>query len=246
MNMSENGNTALAVNEDNIIQLNTAVDVSQRTDIVAECESIEIKTQTDVEKSVELERTLKDNKKEIELGFKPVIDKAYQTHRELTAKRNAFLKPIEDAITTIQNKRNRYVAYQERIRKEQEAELARQQKAAEETERLRQAELAEVNGDAEGAEAILSGEAAIHVPTPPAAAMAEPEKVGGLVTKKVYSAACVDKMALVKAIASGRDDLLHLLTIDQSALNKLAAATKENFKVAGCRLETTTRTHTRA
>lgn len=244
--MNENGNAALVEQHAEIIQLNTAVDIKQRTDIVAKCRDIEIKSPIDVEKSVELERTLKDNKTEIEAALNPIISKANQAHKMLTAKRNAFLKPIEDAITMIQNKRNNYIIEQENKRKAQEAELAKQQKAAEEAERLRQAEIAEVNGDSEGAEAILSSEAAIHVPTAPTAAMIEPEKADGLITKKVYSAICTDKMALVKAIAASRDDLLHLLIIDQSALNKLAAATKENFKIAGCRLETTTRTHTRA
>lgn len=231
---------------ENIIQLNTAVDVQQRTDIVKECEALTIKTQSDVEKSVELERTLKDNKKAIEEGFKPVVDEANKIHKTLTAKRNAFLKPIEDALSLVQGKRNKYLQEQERIRKEQEAARLKAQKDAEEQERLRQAELAEMNGDTEGAEAILSGEAAVHVPTPPASAEPEQEKTEGLVVKRLYTATCIDKMALVKAIAGGRADLLHLLEIDQSALNKLAAATKENFQVAGCRLDVTTRTHTRA
>lgn len=231
---------------ENIIYLNTAVDVQQRTDIIKECEALTISTQSDVDKSVELERTLKENKKDIEAGFKPIIDNAFKIHRELTATRNAFLKPIEDALSLVQGKRNKYLQEQERIRKEQEAARLKAQKEAEEIERLRQAELAEMNGDTEGAEAILSGEAPVHVPAAPAFAETEIQKTDGLVVKKVYSAICDDKMALIKAIAGGRADLLHLLTIDQSALNKLAAATKENFQVAGCRLDVTTRTHTRA
>lgn len=229
-----------------IIQLNTAVDVQQRTDIIAECEALTIQTQTDVEKSVELERMLKENKKDIEAGFKPIIDNAFKIHRELTAKRNAFLKPIEDALTLIQGKRNAHIQKQEQLRKQEEAARLKAQKEAEEAERMRQAELAEINGDTQGAEAILSGEAPVHVPAAPAFTETETQKPDGLVVKKVYSAICDDKMALIKAIAGGRADLLHLLTIDQSALNKLAAATKENFQVAGCRLEITTRTHTRA
>ena len=231
---------------ENIIYLNTAVDVQQRIDIVKECEALTISTQSDVDKSVELERTLKENKKAIEEGFKPVVDEAHKIHKALTAKRNAFLKPIEDALSLVQGKRNKYLQEQERIRKEQEAARLEALREAEEQERLRQAELAEMNGDTEGAEAILSGEAAVHVPTAPAFAEPEQEKTEGLVVKKLYTAVCTDKMALVKAIAGGRTDLLHLLEIDQSALNKLAAATKENFQVAGCRLDVTTRTHTRA
>ena len=231
---------------ENIIHLNTAVDVQQRTDIVKECEALTIETQADVEKSVELERTLKENKKDIEAGFKPIIDTAFKIHRELTAKRNAFLKPIEDALTLIQGKRNTHIQKQEQIRKQQEAARLKAQKEAEEAERMRQAELAEINGDTQGAEAILNGEAPVHVPAAPAFAETETQKADGLVIKKVYSAVCDDKMALIKAIAGGRADLLHLLEVDQSALNKLAGATKENFQVAGCRLEVTTRTHTRA
>ena len=230
---------------ENIIQLNTAVDVQQRTDIISECEALEIRGQSDVEKSVELERGLKDNKKAIEDGFKPIVEEAHRIHKALTAKRGAFLKPIEDALLLIQRKRNAFLSEQERIRREQEAAILKAQKEAEEAERLRQAELAELNGDTEGAEAILSGQAAVHTPFAPSAPV-EQTKTEGLVTKTIYKAECTDKMALVKAIAAGRTDLLDLFVIDQSALNKLAAALKDNFNVAGCSLKKDITTHTRA
>jgi hypothetical protein len=230
---------------ENIIQLNTAVDVQQRTDIISECEALEIRGQSDVEKSVELERGLKDNKKAIEDGFKPIVEEAHRIHKALTAKRGAFLKPIEDALLLIQRKRNAFLSEQERIRREQEAAILKAQKEAEEAERLRQAELAELNGDTEGAEAILSGQAAVHTPFAPSAPV-EQTKTEGLVTKTIYKAECTDKMALVKAIAAGRTDLLDLFVIDQSALNKLAAALKDNFNVAGCTLKKDITTHTRA
>lgn len=231
---------------ENIIQLNTAVDVQQRTDIIAECEALKINDQTDVEKSVELERGLKDNKKAIEEGFKPIVEEAHRIHKALTAKRGAFLKPIEDALLLIQRKRNTFLAEQERIRREQEAALLKAQKEAEEAERLRQAELAEARGDNEGAEAILSGQAVVHTPFIPSAPEATQVKTEGLVTKTIYKAECTDKMALIKAIASGRTELLDLLVIDQSALNKLAAVLKDNFNVAGCSLKKDITTHTRA
>lgn len=230
---------------ENIIQLNTAVDVQQKTDIIAECEALIIQTQADIEKSVELEKELKNNKKDIENGFKPVIDKAYSAHRELTAKRNAFLKPVEDALALVQRKRNAYLAEQELIRREQEAARLKAQKEAEEAERIRQAELAEMNGDTKGAEAILSEQTIIHVPAAPVFEADTQTKTEGLVTKVIYSAACNDLMALVKAIAGGRSDLLYLLTVDQSALNKLASAQKDNFNVPGCKLNKEIKTHTR-
>lgn len=230
---------------ENIIQLNTAVDVQQRTDIIAECEALKINDQTDVEKSVELERGLKDNKKAIEDGFKPIVEEAHKIHKALTAKRGAFLKPIEDALLLIQRKRNAFLSEQERIRREQEAALLKAQQEAEEAERLRQAELAEMNGDKEGAEAILNEQTTIHVPAAPVFEADTQSKTEGLVTKVIYSAACNDQMALVKAIAGGRTDLLYLLTVDQSALNKLASAQKENFNVPGCKLIKEIKTHTR-
>ena len=230
---------------ENIIHLNTAVDVQQRTDIISECEALEIRGQSDVEKSVELERELKDNKRAIEDGFKPIVEEAHRVHRELTAKRSAFLKPVEDALALVQKKRNTYIAEQERIRREQEAARLKAQKEAEEAERIRQAELAEMNGDTKGAEAILSEQTTIHVPAAPMFEADTQAKTEGLVTKMVYSAACNDQMALVKAIAGGRTDLLYLLTVDQSALNKLAAAQKDNFNVPGCKLNKEIKTHTR-
>lgn len=231
--------------ESNIISLNTEIVVEQRADIISAVDALQINDKADVDLSVEYEQQLKENKKLVEETFDPIVKKAHAAHKALTARRSEYLKPLEAAIEKVQAKRNAYIKEQQRIQQEQEAALLKAQQEAEEAERLRQAELAEARGDNEGAEAILSGQAAVHVPSAPAFAQTQP-KTEGLVTKTVYTVVCEDKMALVKAIASGRDDLLHLLVIDQSALNKLAAATKENFKVAGCSLKKDITTHTRS
>jgi len=228
-----------------VIQLQTEVEVQQDSSVIAKVKSLVISNQEDVEESVKLEKTLKDNLKAIKDGFKPIVAAAHQAHKALKAKENAYCKPVDEAIKKVQVIRNAYFEAEEQKRKEREAERIRLQNEQEEQERIRQADVAEASGDTEGAEAIISGNTPIHTPVPPVSEESTQPKTEGLVVKKTYSGHVDDLMKLVKTIADNRPDLLYLVQPDQSAINKLASAQKENFNVPGIRLDVQTKTHTR-
>ena len=63
--------------------------------------------------------------------------------------------------------------------------------------------------------------------------VAAPTKLAGVSSRKVWKAGITDRAAAIKAMAND-PAYQHLLTIDESALNKLAAAMKNpNCPIAG-------------
>lgn len=94
--------------------------------------------------------------KEIDEWFKPMADKAFQTHRAITGKWNETKKPLQDADAHVTQQVKLYLA---EVRRQQEAEEARLREIArkEEEERiLREAAELEAEGRAEEADEILS------------------------------------------------------------------------------------------
>src|SRR5574343_1373820 len=102
--------------------------------------------------------------KEIDGTFKPIADKAFQTHRSITAKWKEVKAPLEDAKIYLVNQ---VKAYQRKDREEAEAEqqrLAEIARKQEEERRLAEALEAEKEGHVEEAQAIIEEE--VFVPTP--------------------------------------------------------------------------------
>ena len=86
----------------------------------------------------------------------------------------------------------------------------------------------EAKGKTEDAEA-MRNVAAMTVAAP--VTVAAPTKLAGVSSRKVWKASVTDRAAAIKAMADN-PAYQHLLTIDESALNKLAAAMK-NCPIAG-------------
>lgn len=156
-------------------------------------------------------KPMDDAKKAVMDVYKPAIEKLNQAEAAL-----------KSTITTYQNE-------QRRLADLAAAEEAR--KAREEAEKLRaKAEKMEAKGKAEDAEA-LRNVADMTVAAP--RAVAAPSKLAGVSTRKVWKANVIDRAAAIKALADN-PAYQHLLTIDESALNKLAAAMKSpNCPIAG-------------
>lgn len=62
-----------------------------------------------------------------------------------------------------------------------------------------------------------------------------PAKAAGTSTRKKWKARVTDKAALVKYIAA-HPQFLHVLEVNESALNKLAGAMEENLNIDGCQV----------
>ena len=148
-------------------------------------------------------KPMDDAKKAVMDIYKPAIEKLGQAETVLKA-----------AITSFQNE-------QRRLADLAAAEEAR--KAREEAEKMQaKAEKLEAKGKTEDAEA-LRNVAAMTVAAP--RTVAAPAKLAGVSTRKVWKANITDRSAAIKALADN-PAYQHLLTIDESALNKLAAAMK--------------------
>jgi hypothetical protein len=107
---------------------------------------------------------ISDMMKEVDGTFKPMADKAFAAHREITGRWKQIKQPLEDAKTYLVNQIKGYKRkVQEAVEAEQRrlAEIARKQ---EEERRLAEALQAEQEGNEAEAQAIIEEE--MFVPTP--------------------------------------------------------------------------------
>ena len=156
-------------------------------------------------------KPMDDAKKAVMDIYKPAIERLGQAETAL-----------KDAISNYQKE-------QRRLADLAAAEAAR--KAREEAQKLAaKAEKLEAKGKTEDAEA-MRNVAAMTVAAP--VTVAAPTKLAGVSLRKTWKASVTDRAAAIKAMADN-PAYQHLLTIDESALNKLAAAMKNpNCPIAG-------------
>ena len=167
--------------------------------------------------------------------------------KELDEERKRITKPMDDAKkavmdiykpaierlgqaeTALKDAISNYQKEQRRLADLAAAEAARN--AREEAQKLAaKAEKLEAKGKTEDAEA-MRNVAAMTVAAP--VTVAAPTKLAGVSSRKVWKASVTDRAAAIKAMADN-PAYQHLLTIDESALNKLAAAMKNpNCPIAG-------------
>jgi hypothetical protein len=94
--------------------------------------------------------------KEIDEWFKPLADKAFQSHRAITGKWKETKAPLEQADAHVTQQVKLYLADIRRKQEAEEARLREQARKEEEERRLREAEELEAEGRTEEAEEVLS------------------------------------------------------------------------------------------
>lgn len=114
-------------------------------------------------------------------------------------------------------------AYQD----EQEHQRQLAQKRAQEEAQLSEAIHHEALGDQRAAEQVLDGRGVVSVSVPPTL-----PKIAGIAPRDYWSALVEDKLALVKAVASGAVPLEAILA-NQAFLNEQARALKESLRYPG-------------
>jgi len=173
----------------------------------------------DLKKIKALGKQLEEDRKQI---TKPLDDEKalvmdhYRPAQEFLVKAESVLK----------GKLNVYLQDEERKRREAQAKA--EADARKERERLqREAEKAAAKGQTEKADALRENAAAVttHV-------VQEPTKIAGVAVRQLWRARVTDKTALVKA-ALERPDVMALILVDESSLNKLATALKDNLNIPG-------------
>ena len=184
----------------------------------------EIANSEQYEHGAEIVKALKTMQAEISKVFDPIVEKAYQAHREATAQRAKYLDPLKDGEKRVK------ASMADWTRKEQ-ARIMAERKAAEQAAALERAALEAAKkqsyeeairaGDLQSAREIAQIDPAAEIK------VAEPvqAKVSGVTTRKTYRAEVTNLAALVKA-AVDIPQYLSFLSANEQALNAFARAAK--------------------
>ena len=180
-------------------------------------------------------KSIKRAQESVKAFFDPDIAKAHELHKSLTAKRKAFLDPLNEAEAAGKSARITWDNEQERLRKAEQDRLDAEARAKEEKEKAKleaKAQKAEANGDAAAAEAIRERKEQVIVQAP----IAAPRTVetAGIKKVKKWKAEVTDPLALIKAVAEGKAPIGLVMPNDQ-ALQRQAVATRDTFHVPGVR-----------
>ena len=176
-------------------------------------------------------KTIKDMMKEVSDTFDPIIEQAHKAHKKALEQKAKYYSPLDQASRNVKKLMSDYDMEQERIRQAEQRRLEEEARKAEEERRLQEAIMAEEAGEKEEAAAIL--EEPVYVP-PVQVQKATPKLQGGPVYREVWSAECVDIVALCRAVADGKAST-EFVAANLPALNRMAVALKQTFNVPGCR-----------
>ncbi len=155
--------------------------------------------------------------KTVDEFFKPMADKAFQAHRAITGKWNEVKNPLLEADKYLTGQVKGYLRKCEEERLAEERRLAEIARKAEEERRLAEAEQLEKEGHTEEAQAVI--EEPIYVPPPIVESVAP--KADGRKYRTLPRARVIDKMKIVKAVATN-PALLDLIDINISVANQKA------------------------
>jgi hypothetical protein len=210
-----------------------------------------VRTDDDYRQAGEILRAVRAQNRAIEERLNPIIAAANKAHKAATSLRSELTAPIVRAETAVKVSMAAFVdrrAEEERERRRQaeEVELKRQ---AEERARLEEArrdearllvtaaEL-EAKGQVEEAAALLDEIVAAPItppplPAPPPAPPIRVEKVAGASVRAAWSMRIVDERQLVEAWLRGEVPA-DVVSINQSALDRIARSMKAASRVPGC------------
>jgi hypothetical protein len=147
-------------------------------------------------------------------------------HANAVSERDKWVVPCKAGQAIIGRSTAAWEAEQNRIRIADENRLAAEARKRDEDAKLNAAEAAEKSGDAKLAERI------INMPTITPQIVLPGLPTAGRSTRTTWKAECFDLMALVKAVAAGKEPI-HYLEANMVTLNKQANLAKENMNVAG-------------
>jgi len=170
---------------------------------------------------------VKAMQKQINDTFDPMIKKAHEAHREAISQKKHFETPLKEAEGIVKKEIGKYMAEQERIRKEAEEKARREReeaerKAKEEEERkLQEAIKAEETGDIEAAENILNS--IPSKPEPVAAPIPMKPMTQGISTQKRW------KFRIIDADKIPRE----YMKPDEQKIGAIVRATKGQTKIPG-------------
>lgn len=166
---------------------------------------------------------MNDLVKKIKEYWKPLKEKAFQVHKEITGKENEMLKPVEDRRKELAKRVSAYLTEQERIKQDEQRKRDEEIRAQIERERAKlekKAEKAEVKGDTDKAEALREQAADVYVP--PVIVQGAVDKTtrteeGTISTVKDIEVTITDPVEILKGIIAGHIPIA-VITINESKL----------------------------
>lgn len=198
----------------------TPIMISANAVVVADAATYDIAGQTCKE--------LTALEKRIQKYWEEDIDRAYQSHRSLTRKRDEMLKPVSERKVLLKRQMGVWEDEQERVRRETQRVADEAARKMAEEQALAEAEAHERAGDSAAAAAVLEQ----PMQPPPVAVRSAVPKGYGTFTRKIWRAEIVDLMALVKAVAAGKAPL-QALEANMVFLNNQARVMNDSFSCPG-------------
>jgi hypothetical protein len=207
------------------IDAQSAIECQKKSsDLSFQAKNLEIKNQNDYEFGATLLKSVKGLAKIAESARKTITDPIDVARKAAMDLFRPVMESLESDEKIIKNKMLTYAAEQEKIRQEQERKLRieAEEKARKERERLEErARKAAESGKAAKAEELQQAAAEVQAVAPVLAPRVE--KVIGVSTKTIWKARVKD-IAIVPR---------EYMVVDESALNKVAQATKGSLNIPG-------------
>lgn len=146
--------------------------------------------------------------KAIDAEFKPDIQSAHELHKSLLDRSKRLQAPFKEAQRIVDAEIKRDYLEQERIRREEERaarEKAEAERRAQEAQQQATVDELIEAGDVDGAEALLQSEV-VTAPTVPIETVDKTVRstAGSTTVRKDINVTVVDKMAVVRAVATGQ------------------------------------------
>ena len=210
-------------------------EIERRTQTMLQrAQALEIVDQATYDAAVELGRAIKDLRAEAEAHHRPVIDAALQAHRRALEAYRRIDEPLKAAEAEIKRRLSAWVAEQERLRQEAERRAREEaERAAAEALEAQLEQMEAAGAPAEVVEAVIRQAEAAPVTAPRVAP--EYESAPGVAARKTYRAQVVSMIDLIRWVAQNPTHET-LLQPNQSALNALARAQRENLRIPGVRV----------
>jgi len=180
--------------------------------------------------AAEFLKELKTAQAKVVKFFGPMKQKAHAAWKEIVASESNVLNPLKAAEGSIKNKMLYYDDERKRQAAEEQNKLQKIADAKAEAERMRQIKAAAKLKTGSLREERLAE--ADEVIAPIIHVQHETPKVTGISSRTAWKARIINKQDFIRAAAADQN-LLGFVTIDQTALNRLAQATKGQLNYRG-------------
>lgn len=195
----------------------------QISQLIAEMERVEIKTDEEYGFGEDWLRRNKATQKIVADAFEPERVEAKARYDEILETKKQYIVPLEASEKIIRQKMSAYATAKEQARREEQRRLDDIARREAEEKRLAEAQVLADAGKIEKADALL--DKAIRPTTPKVEAA-----IGKM--REVWTVEIIDESAFFAGLASGVVDSKYI-TVNYTALNSTAQALKDKYKIPG-------------